>query len=375
MKKIFVFLLFFITHYSLIITHCYSQWVQIPNGMGINRVVRTLAKSGNNILAGLHQHGVYLSSNNGTNWIQTSLNSKSVYSLATNGNDVYAGTIANGIMDTNAGIYRSTDNGINWTQIGLHILTVNSVVSNGNNIFAGAEYGLPGIEGVYLSTNNGINWALTVLNNRYINSLAILGNNIFAGTVDYGVYLSINNGQNWTETALNNKTVYSLAVNGNNIFAGTDSGVYLSTNNGTNWIQKNQGFGNNPLVISLLVTNNYVFSGVFVQSVWQRSYQEIIGIKNISSEIPKEFKLEQNYPNPFNPVTKIKFNIAAHSVGQTFMSVYDITGREIAKLVNEQLQPGTYEVTFDGTNLSSGVYFYRLTAGNFSVTKKLTLLK
>jgi N-acetylneuraminic acid mutarotase len=102
------------------------------------------------------------------------------------------------------------------------------------------------------------------------------------------------------------------------------------------------------------------------------------GINNISTEIPKEFKLYDNYPNPFNPTTKICFALKEDGRGkkeETKLVVYDILGKEIAVLVNEQLQPGTYEVTFDGSNFPSGVYFYKLTAGNFSDTKKLILMK
>ncbi len=100
-----------------------------------------------------------------------------------------------------------------------------------------------------------------------------------------------------------------------------------------------------------------------------------VGIRNISSEIPDNFNLSQNYPNPFNPVTKIKFDIAANSVGQTFLSVYDLAGREIQTLVNEKLNPGTYEVSFDGRNLASGVYFYKLESGSYSKVLKMTLIK
>jgi hypothetical protein len=104
-----------------------------------------------------------------------------------------------------------------------------------------------------------------------------------------------------------------------------------------------------------------------------------VGIKTISEIIPADFYLHQNYPNPFNPNTKIKFDIQKTENGKqktvTKLSVFDITGREVAVLVNEQLQPGTYEVTFDGSNLTSGVYFYQLRAGEFMATKKLMLLK
>jgi hypothetical protein len=102
------------------------------------------------------------------------------------------------------------------------------------------------------------------------------------------------------------------------------------------------------------------------------------GIKTISNEIPDEIRLYQNYPNPFNPVTKIRFAIP--SVGQMHafelrLIIYDILGKEVQTLVNENLSPGTYEVNFDGSNLPSGVYIYRLTAGNYTETKKMVLIK
>jgi hypothetical protein len=100
-----------------------------------------------------------------------------------------------------------------------------------------------------------------------------------------------------------------------------------------------------------------------------------IGINKISSEVPTRFRLEQNYPNPFNPTTKIKFDIAAKSVGQTFLSVFDITGRELQTLVNEKLNPGIFEVTFDGSNFASGVYFYQLRNGDYVETRSMILLK
>jgi hypothetical protein len=95
--------------------------------------------------------------------------------------------------------------------------------------------------------------------------------------------------------------------------------------------------------------------------------------------VPTEFALEQNYPNPFNPVTKIRFEIPLSKGGQrglySTLKIFDILGREVATLVNEQLQPGTYEVTFDGTNMNSGIYFYQLVSGNYKETRRMILLK
>jgi hypothetical protein len=93
--------------------------------------------------------------------------------------------------------------------------------------------------------------------------------------------------------------------------------------------------------------------------------------------IPAEYKLEQNYPNPFNPTTKIRYSIAnvGSGLALTELKVFDILGNEIATLVDEQKEVGYYEVEFAATQLASGVYFYRLQAGNFIQTKKMLLLK
>ena len=115
-----------------------------------------------------------------------------------------------------------------------------------------------------------------------------------------------------------------------------------------------------------------------------------IGINTISSEIPKTFSLSQNFPNPFNPATKIKFDIPngtppLKGAGgmMTSLIIYDILGREVITLVNETLKPGTYEAEWDAGNFSSGLFFYKLQAGDpstssgqsFVETKKMVLIK
>jgi len=89
--------------------------------------------------------------------------------------------------------------------------------------------------------------------------------------------------------------------------------------------------------------------------------------------LPTEFALQQNYPNPFNPLTTVAFSIP-EQVGVT-LRVYDILGREVATLVNDTLKPGEYGAQFDASGLSSGVYFYRLTAGSYVAIKKMSLLR
>ncbi len=110
-------------------------------------------------------------------------------------------------------------------------------------------------------------------------------------------------------------------------------------------------------------------NGLVVQSVTYK-YNNIT---SVPEQTPLEFALLQNYPNPFNPSTRIPFSISRSGV--VSLKVYDILGRELQTLVNEQLNPGSYEATFDGARLASGVYYYRLEANGFVQTKKLVLLR
>ena len=91
------------------------------------------------------------------------------------------------------------------------------------------------------------------------------------------------------------------------------------------------------------------------------------------SIIPSGFSLSQNYPNPFNPVSKIKYSIPQTSPVQ--LKVFDILGNKITTLVNKEQTAGSYEVEFNGSDLASGIYFYRLNAGEFTSVKKMLLLK
>jgi hypothetical protein len=88
---------------------------------------------------------------------------------------------------------------------------------------------------------------------------------------------------------------------------------------------------------------------------------------------PNQFNLLQNYPNPFNPTTTIKYSI--DKPGNVRLSVYDITGSKVATIVNENKLAGNYSVNFIGTDLPSGIYFYKLEAGQYSQIKKMILLK
>ncbi len=96
-------------------------------------------------------------------------------------------------------------------------------------------------------------------------------------------------------------------------------------------------------------------------------------VEMVGNEIPDDYELYQNYPNPFNPETRIKFGIPEEAL--VSLIVYDPIGREVEVLLNESLPPATYSIVFNSTNLPSGIYFYKLIAGDYSSTKKMVLLK
>ncbi len=195
-----------------------------------------------------------------------------------------------------------------------------------------------------------------------------------------------NNSVNGKVMRLTNSTIGNLkdavlyAKNGNIFVRCSTSdvnGVYhlpsLPTGN-LKIIVNRLGFSNDSTTVNVTSSSN-------IDSINFNLFNNYTGIKPITGVVPTDFKLYQNYPNPFNPVTKIKFDVAQHtpyplSRGENVtLKIYDIIGREIVTLVNEKLQPGTYEVTFDGSKYASGVYFYQLRTGDFLNTKRMVMIK
>jgi hypothetical protein len=401
MKKLIYTLTFvLILNSAFLIQNCQSQWMPTNNGLPTGTNVQSLTKNSSYIFAG-SSIGIFRYAGNG--WSATSMPAFNVRSVVTNGDILFAGTNSNGIYrstDNGAaftqvsaltsevvlavsgglifagtvpfGVYISTNNGTNWTQTSLNNQSVKSFGVNGNNIFAGTMSG-----GVFLSTNNGTTWTQTSLNNQAIRSIAINGSNVFAGTGLNGIYKSANNGSTWTQTSINTGRYDGLTALNNNIFASGDGGIFHSPDNGVTWIPRNEG---NPGGFNTFLFASNAIMGGGPNGVYYRFLSEMIGIQNISTEIPSAYSLSQNYPNPFNPTTKIRFAIpsmegSGFSRGLVRLTIYDVMGREVQTLVNESLQPGTYEATFDGSNYSSGIYFYRLETNNIQITRKCILLK
>ncbi len=107
--------------------------------------------------------------------------------------------------------------------------------------------------------------------------------------------------------------------------------------------------------------------------IYRKISQPTVSVNQISTEVPSKYSLSQNYPNPFNPTTNIKFAIS--KTGFVSLKIYDISGREVSSLVNENLTVGTYSYSFDASKLSSGIYFYTMRSNDFQETKKMMLIK
>lgn len=161
--------------------------------------------------------------------------------------------------------------------------------------------------------------------------------------------------------------------------------IYVLGANGTPAGRRSIDGGNTWTTMTTAGLNNFVqmdlvYSGTTVYAYAFDSFGDVIklvespvGIQPINSNTPAEYSLGQNYPNPFNPATKIDF--ALPKSGIVTIKVYDMLGHEIKTLLNENKTAGVYSVDFDASSLSSGVYFYTIHAGDFTASKKMTLVK
>ncbi|MCX6165116.1 MAG: T9SS type A sorting domain-containing protein [Ignavibacteriae bacterium] len=392
-----------------------NSWSELKNGLTTANVTDMVLYN-SNILAAT-TNGFYKSTNKGTNWSlsNTGLTSSSVNVLARkdNSSTVYAGT--------DNGLFVSNNFGSTWTLTSFDATNISAISISGVNIYAGVRN-----YGVFASSDNGITWTLT-LNSLRITALASKGNYVYAGWRNThgkphgGVYASSDKGVTWTEADIPDAPVSSIGIFDNNYVIASSNGVYRSTNFGVNWsivnsetiigtpadlvtmgygdvyvansngVAGSYDYGNTWELVSygLLSKNCQVITGnmdlLLVSppffGVWKlplsKNKLNLTLFKINSNSLSSDYGLHQNYPNPFNPVTKISFNIPQNYSGIVTLKVYDITGKEISSLVNNTINSnnGIFEISWDGSKFASGVYFYKLTAGNFTDIKKMILVK
>ena len=419
-----ILLLFFISLFA--VSNLKSMWH--PAGEmtpGNTDWVFSITSSSEGVLyASSWARGVFRSSDQGVTWIFSGLTGKRVSHLSIAGNgDVYGLSMT----QNNSYIHRSTDRGNTWTDVytgsfplnyagggvivypsdgsivAAFAVTVGPTIGDvatyvfkstngGDNFFQTQVIGLgfaggmiitadqkillgTSLGGVLYSVNNGSSFnSLTSFPSIFIKTIQIAPDNTIYVSDAYGLNRSTDNGQSFVDASVpgNFSTVRTAAVNSNgDVFLSKDDrNVFISHDRGSSWTQINEGIPGATYVYSFTSTNGRMYAGSSNSGAYY--YDDITGIaSNILTA--NEFRLEQNYPNPFNPVTHLEFGIL--ELGFVSLKVYDIMGTEIIALVNEIKPAGTYEVEFDGSNLSSGIYFYKLEAGSFAQTKRMLLVK
>ena len=427
MKKIILILLLVILHLSFNIDNCIGQWIQVNSGTSI-RIEQIFMTNTNTIYFTTMGEGYSAinrkTTNGGLTWFQFAdwtIGGNSVYFINVNTGFISGIDICN---TTNAGnnwslvytppdtvvilgfhfpnstigygigikiqipvfqllqtvLVKTTNSGFNWMRLappisGSNIRLVDVFFTDANT---GYTVGWSSNSNILLkTTDGGYNWS-SILSGIGSEAYAIHFTNANIGYVcgQNGIYKTTNAGINWFPS-YNSKTNDIYFINANTGFAICSNGIIRTNNAGANWTVQDTTFNE---LFSIMFYGNYTGfaageNGVVVKTTNGGS----VSVSVISTEIPSEYSLEQNYPNPFNAVTSIKFKVASSEdrsqKTEVRLKVFDLMGREVRTLVDEELKPGIYSVRFDAKDLPSGIYFYRMETEKFTSTKKLILIK
>ncbi len=327
-------------------------------------------------------------------------------------------------IDMISGISKTTNGGNTWTNIDIPVDTSElfNIEISGNNLFA-AGYEKDRLQtdlksGVILKSNdNGHSWKKSVFTEEsYFTDIKFINNNTGYASANYqvpeiynraSIYKTTNAGANWYKINLNldSTLIHGLGVNVNSgtviIFGNRvlDFGLFgkishpiigRSNDYGSNWSFQTIQFSEETELLHnsfFFDSRNILLTGGTLRNEYPNAYIDPLLIKttndgltfqgNNTSVKPNGYYLFQNYPNPFNPSTNLEFGIS--HLQFVSLKVYDVLGNEVATLVNEKKNPGNYKVVFSatdgGSNLPSGVYFYKLETSEFSEVKKMILVK
>ncbi|MGA2669784.1 MAG: T9SS type A sorting domain-containing protein, partial [Ignavibacteria bacterium] len=248
----------------------------------------------------------------------------------------------------------------------------NAMCIKGNNVWFGTNN-----TRVYYSTNSGTNWSFGATTGT-VNGYSVAFNTTGIGFTGQTVAVkSTNGGANWALfTVPGTGTIFGFSNMNNEFWYGMNNVVYASTDNGATFAAQYTNTVTTTVYQSLSFAQaNNVIRGwaVAANGVISRYNENMTAITRNENKIPSSYVLSQNYPNPFNPTTNITYSIP--KAGNVKLTIFDVLGREVSVLVNEVKSPGTYNVDFNASNIGSGVYFYRIEAGDFSAVKKMVLVK
>lgn len=394
----------------------------IPYVGDYDRITCIAATDTSNALFGTQYGKIYRTSNGGYNWTVAydfgwNWHVSDIKFSKINKLVGYANSNPPSSSSAPVKIIKTTNGGINWTDCS-SVVSGNSrcgtsCVTDPNHYWMSMYEGTTYIPKILFTTNGGTNWQIFAPDNPaiVITSIEFSSNNLLGlyscyvdsqpGPMPVYMYKTTNGGLSWPThyllpviTGQSAFDIHFIEGTSKWYFAnsnGNGNHIFKSTDNGEHWnamvmdLYKDQ-----VMTMSLIKKNNKVwgYAATNNRKVFQL-HGEPVGIRKIESTIPVKYLIYQNYPNPFNPVTKIRFEIPPLNKGgqgsetrrreEMFsLKVYDILGKEIETLLNESAlggQPGIYEVTFDGSNLPGGIYFYTLKTEGYSDTKKMILVK
>mgnify|MGYP000858044055 CR=1 FL=1 len=271
-----------------------------------------------------------------------------------------------------------------WTQIatttvvGGNVSAIGISSTNINKIYIGTSNGR-----ILVTTDNGANWSVTT-GYSYVSDFVVDYANdeicyaTFGGSGATRVARTTNGGINWTNISSNlpniaMNSVVLRTIPPRMLFVGSDFGVFQTTNDGTNWVDFNSGL---PMVeiydMKYKQNVGQILVATHGRGCWTFDLNSVLGTDPYG-QVPEDYNLMQNFPNPFNPETNIEFDIPVY--GMTTLEVFDISGKLVDKLVNQNLNAGHYRVQWRASNYPSGAYVYRIQSGNFTSSKKMILLK
>ena len=293
--------------------------------------------------------GLFRTTNGGINWEKRDsgipANSYPIY--------IYFYNSRIGFATGNPNVYKTTDAGLSW----------NLAFTGGAQklYFKDSLNGYRASQGFYRTSNGGINWSKDSLPN-------VLGN-------------YVTNKEVWNFYALDNGTIYAIRARIQSPITFIYRGIiYKTTNWGENWGYQipDTSYGNVWYDQAFVIRNNvwayttYTNRGIFSSSGGDTTIY--VGVNQIEKEVPNDYELGQNYPNPFNASTNIIYKILKSS--NVKIEVMDVLGRRIQTIANQKHTPGTYQISFDGNSLPSGIYFYQLIVDNKIVqTRRMALIK
>jgi len=383
------------TAYVLKTTNGGDNWViqyrKIQTGGGSSGYVRVyFLNQTTGFACGVN--GIFKSTNGGTNWVSIEASGNTYDNMSILNQDTIWIVSSESLM---GGVFLTTNGGTNWNQqfsggtsnpnkIYMYNTRIGFIVNNTNG------------SGLRKTTNGGLNWFVVVPNEGF--SDMYFADSLTGWRVNDYVKKTTDGGITWFQQQLpqgvNGQSIVfgirSITKNNRDTIWGSYAGVffpnsqargivYRTTNGGNNWFYQIPDTTIKLGAYLKIQFNNKNIGWAYaggggIHTVTGGDTTFLTTVHKINSEVPKDYKLYQNYPNPFNQFTIINYQCTIKS--NIKIKVYDISGKEMAILVNQINMPGNYQVKFDGGNLSSGIYFYTLFVnGKVIDTKKAVLIK